>query len=93
MRQATRPITVDMPAAYYDTFIEMFKGMGIKYNTSSQEVKSKSKATDKPVSKAKPTRGTKEYVLDSIAEGVREAKLFEQGLIDLPTLEEVLDEL
>lgn len=93
MRQNIRPIVVDMPAVYYDTFIDMFNGMGIKYNPSKPEDEPKSQDASKPARKAKSKRGTKEYVLDSIVEGMREVKLYEQGLIELPTLEEVLNEL
>lgn len=87
MSPTTRPITVDVPTPYYDLFTKMLNGMGFKYDNPLP------KAEPKPIKKAKPKRGTKEYILDTIVEGVREAKLYEQGLIELPTLEEVLDEL
>ena len=82
MRQATRPITVDMPAAYYDTFIEMFKGMGIKYADS------KPKAT-----KPKPAPDSKEYILDTIAEGFHELQLWKDGKLEFKPAEELLNEL
>ncbi|MBP3762504.1 MAG: hypothetical protein J6I49_01335 [Bacteroidales bacterium] len=93
MNQTIRPITVDMPAAYYDTFVDMFKGMGIKYSDSGNKAKSASAKSPSAARKAKPKRGSKEYILDSIVEGVREAKLYEQGLIELPSAWEVLNEL
>lgn len=82
MRQATRPVTVDIPVAYYDTFIDMFKGMGIKYADSQPRA-----------TKPKPAPDSKEYILDTIAEGFRELQLWKEGKLEFKPAEELLNEL
>ncbi|MBQ9863786.1 MAG: hypothetical protein IJM33_00445 [Bacteroidales bacterium] len=76
----TRQITAQIPVAYYDTVVTMFKGLGISY----EETINKKKA---------PEPGSKEYILDSICRGMEEVRLWEQGKLQLPTLEDVLNEL
>ena len=76
----TRQITAQIPVAYYDTVVTMFKGLGISYEETINKKKT-------------PEPGSKEYILDSICRGMEEVRLWEQGKLQLPTLEDVLNEL
>ncbi|MBR1785131.1 MAG: hypothetical protein IJ760_06820 [Bacteroidales bacterium] len=78
---ATRQITAQIPAAYYETVVTMFKGLGISYTESGHKAKSA------------PEPDTKEYVLDSICRGMQEVRLWEQGKLQLKSAEELLNEL
>lgn len=82
----THQITANIPDAYYDTVVTMFKGLGIDYN-----VKPKKAAKARTTSQPEPD--SKEYVLNSICQGMKEVRLWEQGKLKLPTLEEALNEL
>ena len=73
----TRQITANIPTAYYDTIITMFKGLGIDYNE-----KLKSTAT-----------GTKKTVLKSIEDAVVEYKSLRAAGRKGRPVEELIDEL
>jgi hypothetical protein len=77
----TRQITAQIPVAYYDTVVTMFKGLGISFKENVRKTK-----------KA-PEPDTKEYVLDSICRGMEEVRLWEQGKLQLKSAEELLNEL
>ncbi|MBR1835123.1 MAG: hypothetical protein IJ785_06425 [Bacteroidales bacterium] len=77
----TRQITAQIPVAYYDTVVTMFKGLGISFKENVR----KTKKTPEP--------DTKEYVLDSICRGMEEVRLWEQGKLQLKSAEELLNEL
>lgn len=79
----THQITANIPDAYYDTVVTMFKGLGIDYNVKPK------KAAKTP----KPEPDSKEYVLNSICQGMKEVRLWEQGKLKLKSAEEVLREL
>ena len=79
----TRQITAQIPAAYYDTIVTMFKGLGIDY----KENRSRAKA------KEAPEPDTKEYVLDSICRGMQEVRMWEAGKMKLKPAEDLLNEL
>ena len=81
----THQITAEIPNAYYDTFVKIFDGMGIKY----RERNTKPRAT---VSKESETDG-KEYVLRSILRGMEEVRLWKEGKLELNDAEELLNEL
>ena len=81
----THQITVEIPNAYYDTFVKIFDGMGIKYRERT--------AKRRQAAKTEPEPDSKEYVMRSILRGMEEVRLWEEGKLELPTLEEVLDEL
>lgn len=82
----THQITANIPDAYYDTVVTMFKGLGIDYN-----VKPKKAAKARTTSQPEPD--SKEYVLNSICQGMKEVRLWEQGKLKLKSAEEVLREL
>ena len=79
----THQITADVPAAYYDTIVTMFKGLGIDF----KEKRSKAKA------KEAPEPDTKEYILDSICRGMQEVRMWEAGKMKLKPAEDLLNEL
>lgn len=79
----TRQITAQIPDAYYDTIVTMFKGLGIDYTEKNS----------KPKTKKDPEPDTKEYVLDSICRGMREVRMWEAGKLKLKPAEELLNEL
>ncbi|MBQ8703597.1 MAG: hypothetical protein IJ524_04420 [Bacteroidales bacterium] len=82
----TRQITANIPSAYYDTIVTMFKGLGIDYNVKPKKAVKAPKASQ-------PEPDSKEYILNSICQGMKEVRLWEQGKLKLPTLEEALNEL
>ena len=82
----TRQITANIPAAYYDTIITMFKGLGIDYHV-------KPKKGVKAPTTTQPEPDSKEYILNSICQGMKEVRLWEQGKLKLKSAEEVLREL
>ena len=77
----TRQITAQIPVAYYDTVVTMFKGLGISFKENVRKTKNA------------PEPDTKEYVLDSICRGMEEVRLWEQGKLQLKSAEELLNEL
>ena len=79
----TRQITAKIPSAYYDTNVTMFKGLGIDYSVN----------TKKTQKKQSPEPDSKEYILNSICQGMKEVRLWEQGKLKLRSAEEVLREL
>lgn len=83
---ATHQITANIPDAYYNTVVTMFKGLGIDYNV-------KPKKAEKVPKSSQPEPDSKEYILNSICQGMKEVRLWEQGKLQLPTLEEALNEL
>lgn len=80
MAMNTRQITAQIPIAYYDTVVTMFKGLGIAYKENVR----KKKATEPD---------SKEYILDSICRGMEEVRLWEQGKLQIKSAEELLNEL
>lgn len=79
----TRQITASIPAAYYDTIVTMFKGLGIDYKEKGCKAKAKEA----------PEPDTKEYVLDSICRGMQEVRMWQAGKLKLKPAEELLNEL
>jgi len=76
----TRRITAQIPVAYYDTVVNVFKGLGIAYKECTP-------------TKEAPEPDSKEYILDSICRGMEEVRLWEQGKLKLKSAEELLNEL
>lgn len=81
----THQITAEIPNAYYDTFVKMFDGMGIKYRERSAKPRAKAKQEPEPDSK--------EYIMRSILRGMEEVRLWEEGKLELKDAKELLNEL
>ena len=47
----TRQITADIPNAYYDTFVKIFDGMGIKYRERNTKPRQAARKEPEPDSK------------------------------------------